>query len=152
MNILIIYATNSGSTFLVSDHIAQQLRAHSHQVTLQNIIDTQPGNLLEYDIVFLGSNSWDFEHKEGQPHHAFMKFLEGIQDWNLTEHRYVVFGCGDKSYQYFCGALDVISQYVETHQGKIIHEPLKINQFFFHDPDEVYKQVDEWLSDVETKF
>ncbi|MEO8581357.1 MAG: flavodoxin domain-containing protein [Patescibacteria group bacterium] len=152
MNILVTYATNSGSTYLVAKYISEKLQEHTHQVTLLNIMDANPEDLLKYDLVFLGSNSWDFEHKEGQPHHAFMQFLDGIKDVQLSDHKYVLFGCGDKSYQYFCGALTVIEEFVKAHAGQVIAEPLKINQYFFNDTDKIHSQIDSWLSEVEQKF
>lgn len=152
MNILVAYATNSGSTHLVADYITQKLQEHSHQVSLQNVIETSGEDLTKYDIVFLGSNSWDFDKKEGQPHHAFMQFFEQIPNINLDGHRYVLFGCGDKSYQYFCGALTVIEEFVKNHGGQIIAEPLKINQYYFNDPDHIHAQIDQWLSEVESHF
>lgn len=152
MNILIVYATNSGSTYLIADHLRQQLEQHSHQITLKNVIEIAPQDLLNYDVVFLGSNSWDFERKEGQPHHAFVQFIQQANELRLDNHKYAIFGCGDRSYMIFCGALQVISEFVTSHGGTILHEPLRIDRFYFNDSDQIYAQADQWLSEVEKHF
>lgn len=152
MNILVTYATNSGSTYLVAQYIANKLQEKNHQVSLLNVIEVAPEDLTKYDLCFLGSNSWDFNRKEGQPHHAFMQFLELAKDIRLEGKRFSLFGCGDKSYQYFCGSLTVIGGFIKEHGGEIIGNQLKINQYYFSDPDHIHQQIDEWLNETEKHF
>jgi flavodoxin I len=152
MNILITYATNSGSTYLVAKYIADRLEEHHHQVNLVNVIETAIEDLTNYDLVFLGSNSWDFDRKEGQPHHAFIQFLDQAKDINLAGRKYILFGCGDRSYQYFCGSLTIIGDFITQHGGEILATPLKINQYYFSDPNQIHQQIDDWLSQVESHF
>lgn len=144
MHILVAYATNSGSTYLVAKRISEVLQTLSHTTDLRDITTLTPADLSPYDLYFFGSNSWDFQGKEGQPQHKFIHFLETAQAEDWTDKKFAVFGCGDKTYMIFCGAVQVISDFITAHHGTIINEPLKINQFYLHDQDEVYTLVEEW--------
>ena len=148
MTILIAYATNSGSTYLVAKHLSDQLKKKNLDNTLINVIELGVDDVLKYDLVFFGSNSWDFERKEGQPHHAFIQFLDQAKSVNWQGKKFAMFGCGDKTYMRFCGALDILSEFIESHDGNLVSKPLKIDRFYFNDQDETFKQVDAWLEGI----
>ena len=146
MRILIAYATNSGSTYLVAKYVMERLCDRECEMILKNITDVDPDEIDQYDLVAFGSNSWDFERKEGQPHHFFMKFLQTAQNVNWSGCKFILFGCGDRSYQHFCGALDVINDFVTQHGGQVLAEPLRVDRYYFQDPDEVQKEIDNWVA------
>lgn len=147
MNILIAYATNSGSTYLVSQMIEEQLEGHT--VQLHDISTMHPDDFLAYDLIIFGSPSWDFEHKEGQPHYKFFQFFREFSDFRtLMGKKCAVFALGDKSYTYFCGAADELTKFVTEKQGELIVEPLKINRFYFSDTEQVKGAIQEWVKSL----
>lgn len=148
MKILLLYATNSGSTFLISQQIAQIYSEANHQVELVDIRFATPKNFQDHDLIIMGSPSWDNQELEGQPHQAFFDFFQQHQTLRFDDQRVCVFGLGDKSYIYFCGAVDVLKKWVEDRGGQIFHEPLRINRFYFHDPEVSFKQAEEWAQSV----
>jgi flavodoxin I len=145
MKTLVAYATNSGSTYLLANQVKQTLEELGHEVFITNIIELDPQELYKHEFIFFGSNSWDFEGKEGQPHHAFMQFMDVIKDHDLGGRKFALFGCGDRSYQHFCGALDVIQKFVTEHQGEVVGQPLRINQFYFNHQDEIFATTEDWV-------
>lgn len=148
MKILVAYGTNSGSTYLVAKRVMDQLCDRECELTLKNIVDVDPNEVHDYELVAFGSNSWDFENKEGQPHHYFLRFLDTAKDVDWSGKKFAIFGCGDQSYQHFCGALDIIQEFVTHHGGLVLSEPLRIDRYYFQDPDEVEKQIDDWVQNL----
>jgi len=61
MNILLVYATNSGGTQLASQIVQEHLMSQNLQVTMKEVRDTQPEELTDADAVILASSTWDYE-------------------------------------------------------------------------------------------
>ena len=59
-----------------------------------------------------------------------------------------VFGCGDSSYEYFCGAVDAIQEKVEEIGGVLIADALKIDG----DPMDAKDEIIEWAATVARKM
>ena len=147
MNALLAYATNSGSTYLVSQQIAD-LISHKHEVTLKQIREVKPEDLHNYDVVIFGSHSWDYRDEkgrhEGYPHYDFVEFMKQSEESKFPEKKFIVFGLGDRDFTFFCGAVDHLIKYIENIGGKILVEPLRIDRYFFN--EEIRKQeINEWV-------
>jgi len=56
--------------------------------------------------------------------------------------RLAVFGCGDMSYTYFCGAVDAIEERLKKLGASLVSESLRIDG----EPEET--EVSEWIEDV----
>lgn len=147
MNVLLIYATNSGSTFEVSNLISQILTEAGHQVTVKNIQEITAPDFANYEAVLLGSPSWDYEGKEGQPHHDFTAFINSYPEGMIySDKKFAVFGLGDSNYTHFCGAVDHLVEFVTNKiQGQLVAEPLKIDQFYSN-MDTGTQQVNDWVT------
>lgn len=145
MNILIIYATNSGSTFEVANHLSQKLSEKSHTVEVKNITEANHDDLGNYEVVLLGSPSWEYEGNEGYPQADFVSFMNNHpQEKVFPQTKFAIFGLGDKNYELFCGAVDHLEQYVQKLQGQIISEPLKIDAYY-NDMVAGQSAVESWL-------
>jgi len=129
MKIIVVYATNTGNTYLTAQVITQMLDS-GHQVTMVNADDADPKTLADYDLILLGSSSWDWQGKEGHPLRAMMGFLEKAQDLNLSGKSFALFGCGDTDFRLFCGAVDHLEDFVNKSNGKLVCEPLKIDKLY----------------------
>lgn len=145
MNILLVYATNSGSTFLVSEYIQQFLQNKQHSVTVKQFKEIQPNHFEGFDLIVMGSPSWDYKKKEGMPHHDVMAFIEGNPEINFEGKKFAFFGLGDKNYAYFTGAVDHILQFVKSHGGQISTPPLRINRFYFNDQELISRDIGQWV-------
>jgi flavodoxin len=132
MRIIILYATNSGSTYTAAKIIKETLEEASHEVTLLNARDYSFADSLQADFVIWGSPSWKWEEDEGAPHEAFIERMNQEAHLDFTDKRFAVFGCGDSDYTYFCGAVDKLANFITDHHGQIVTQPLKLDGFFFN--------------------
>lgn len=147
MKILIAYATYSGGTQMASEFVKEKLEEKNHQVDLKIINEVSAENFDIYDLLIFASPSWNYDGKEGQPHQDFMIWMENNQSLDLKGKRIVIFGLGDSSYTYFCGAVDILTGFFKSHNGEIIDEPLKIDNYLF-DMEKNNKLIEEWLNKV----
>ena len=143
MNILIVYATYSGGTQEASHIVEQTLKDKGNLVIVKTPSETTVDEVIKNDLVIFGSPSWDIDGKSGQTHEEFPPFLEKLKNTNLENKPFAVFGLGDKSYEHFCGAVDILEQFVKDKKGKLVVESLRINGFFF-DQEANTKLLQEW--------
>lgn len=150
MKILIVYATNTGNTYLAAQIIRDML-SHYHKVTLTNANDTPPNIIDDYDLILLGSSSWDWQGKEGHPIQSMINYLESLNTTKIQGQKFVVFGCGDTDFKLFCGAVDKITDFISATGGQIVSEPLKIDKFY---TDVLHKveQVKAWANSLNAQL
>jgi flavodoxin len=63
---------------------------------------------------------------------------------DLSGRKAAVFGCGDSSYTYFCGAVDAIEDKVKELGGELISDGLKIDG----DPDDSIEEIKSWAEKI----
>lgn len=151
MNILIIYATNSGGTEHVANLIADVLRGGQHTVTVQHVRDTKADQLSGYDGILFGSPSWDYNGKEGQLHEEMRVFVEDAAGISLEGKKVAVFGLGDSSYMYFTGAVNHLEKFVADCHSSLLVPSLRIDGFYF-DLDTNEQRAKEWAQDLATQL
>jgi len=150
-NILIVYASNSGSTFLVGEMIKNYL-SKKYTVAMQTAAMTQPDDLEKYDIILLGSPSWHvLSRGDGFPQETMLAFMERCAGRSFPDKRFAAFGCGDSDYTLFCGAVFRLETFIGKLQGQKIMEPLKVDSYFFR-PVEGDKQVEQWAGELMKKI
>lgn len=132
MKILIVYASNSGSTYLVANQLREVLRA-KHAVTVKKAAETTPDMVQKYPVVLLGSPSWSVEGHEGYPQETILRLMREMENiqYDGRRQRWALFGCGDTSYTFFCGAVDHLEHFVRSFGGESLLSPLKIDGYFF---------------------
>jgi flavodoxin I len=146
MKILILYATNSGGTEMAAQEIVNKLQG-THTVTLKRIIDTNPEEIQAHDLIVLGSPSWDYTDKEGQPHEDFFTFKKNVSGNPFDGKKIAIFGLGDSSYKVFTGAVDELEKWVLEWKGQKIVDSMRIDKFFFNQ-SEAMQKIDEWCGKV----
>ncbi|MFA9288939.1 MAG: flavodoxin family protein [Weeksellaceae bacterium] len=132
MNILIVFETYSNGTQTAVDVVSDVLKQHGHQVTMKKARETDPVEFQTPGTIILASPSWLVDGKDGQPHEFMKAFLQKATTVDLTGKYCAVFGLGDSTYARFTGAVDHLVEFVETHHGKLIVEPLRVDEFYFH--------------------
>lgn len=147
MNIIVLYATNSGSTFMAAQVVADVLKQAGSQVTLKNVNEADPNSLINYDLVVIGSPSYDYEGKEGQPHEDISSFLSKLSKEVIQNKKTAIFGLGDASYMEFCGAVKVIEKILGDFGSKQVAESLCIDGFFFQQ-DQNTQKLSDWTKNL----
>lgn len=140
MNILIIYSTNSGSTYAAVTQVADVLN-EKYTVTIKEALDIKPDELLATDAVILASPSWDYEDKEGQPHENMMTLLNTMKGKQILKP-FAILGLGDKSYTNFCGAVTLLEGFVKNCGGTLLIDSLKVDQYYTN--HDAAQQVTDW--------
>ncbi|MCX8008856.1 MAG: flavodoxin family protein [Patescibacteria group bacterium] len=141
MNILILYATNSGGTEMAAQMIGQHLSDHT--IEIKRVLEQNPDTLNQYDCILFGSPSWDYDGKEGQPHDDFWEFKKKMEGKTLNGKRCAIFGLGDSSYKIFTGAVDVLEQWVNEWKGTLIVPSIRIDKFYYQQAENA-QLIEEW--------
>ncbi len=151
MKVLISYASNSGSTYLVSQLIKETLVALRHDVVLQKSLDTQVKDVINADVWLVGSPSWKVNNKEGQPHEDILEMMSRLKDQNLDKKKVALFGCGDSAYLTFCGAVDELELFIKKVNAHQLVPSLKIDGFYF-DIETNSKKTKAWATVLSEMF
>ncbi|MCS7093029.1 MAG: flavodoxin domain-containing protein [Patescibacteria group bacterium] len=147
MKILVIYATYSGGTQVACEFVIQFLQEWGHDVELKQISQVSSETFDSFDLLIFASPSWNFEDKEGQPHQDFLSWINKNQEINLAKKKTAVFGLGDSSYTSFCGAVDIIKEFLENHNATVILPTLKIDGYLFNQ-EKNNVLIKEWLKKI----
>lgn len=147
MKILISYATYSGSTEATAEYIKDLLDKQNHDVTFKNIAEVMAEEIKNYDLSLFGSPSWLQNGEQGQPHTYFFDFFETYKDELFENTRIGLFGLGDQTYTYYCGAVDIIGQFFTERKATIQGETLRIENFYI-DNNGKEEQVKEWVNQM----
>ena len=142
---LIVYGSTTGNTESVSDDIAKILEKNGHCVEIRNAADVHVEGMAEgFDAVFLGCSTWGDDDVELQD--DFIPVFDELGTAGLSGKNVAVFGCGDSSYEHFCGAVDAIERRAEELGANLIGDSLKVDG----DPDT--GEITAWTDAVMTKM
>ncbi|SCX98190.1 flavodoxin [Desulfoluna spongiiphila] len=139
---LIIFGSTTGNTENTAERIGGILNAKGLEVTVQNVSDATPGDEAGYDLVLYGCSTWGEDEIELQD--DFIDYYEAMDKAALGGKKVGVFGCGDSSYTWFCGAVDAIEEKVRNIGGTLVAEGLKIDG----EPDDYEDEIDAWATGV----
>lgn len=151
MNVLLVYATNSGTTMMTAQAVSDTLTQKGHTVTMKEVRDASPDDFAAHDIVILGSPSWDFDGQEGMPHEDYMPLIEKLKTKSFEGKPFAVFGLGDSSYTHFCGAVDHLETLISDIKGTLISPSLRIDNFF-SDQNKHTQAIGEWAEGIAGKL
>ena len=142
-NALIVYGSTTGNTEIVAEQISDILKEKGIDVTLKNVTNTKVDELGGgYDLTMLGSSTWGEDEIEFQE--DFAPFFEELDKAQLKDKKVAIFGCGDSSYEYFCGAIDLLEEKMEELGVKMVNEPLRIDG----DPEDSSSDIVDWAAEV----
>jgi flavodoxin short chain len=143
--VLIVYGSTTGNTEDVADTIGKVLERNGNNVEVRNAADVAVNDMADgFDAVFLGSSTWGDDSIELQD--DFIPVYETLDTAGLKGRKVAVFGCGDSSYEYFCGAVDAIEEKSEELGANLLGDSLKIDG----DPD--MDEVTAWAETVMAKL
>ncbi|GAB6057543.1 flavodoxin [Desulfonatronum parangueonense] len=144
--VLIVYGSTTGNTEHVAEVTGRVLEKMGHEVTVKNVVDTKIEELGNgVDLTLLGASTWGEEEIEFQE--DFEPFYEEMDNARLAGKKVALFGCGDSSYEHFCGAVVLLRQKVEALGANLVNEPLLIDG----DPSVARSDIEEWAEEVGKK-
>ncbi|MFH2022594.1 MAG: flavodoxin domain-containing protein [Patescibacteria group bacterium] len=144
-SILVAYATMTGNTSTVAEAMVQHLVSKPAKalVKLIDLAELTPADLLNYDLIILGSSTWD----DGDVNQVAKEFLGRLQadKLDISKLKFAIFGLGDSFYPNFCKAPDVLQTCIADLGGQVVGELLRLDGF----PDEKALQATkEWVDSV----
>lgn len=140
--VLIIYGSTTGNTETASEIIEKTLSSKGADVDCKNVTDAAPGDMKDADLILLGCSTWGEDSIELQD--DFIPFYESMDEGSVKDKKIGVFGCGDSTYTYFCGAVDAIEEKVRELSGKLVVDGLKIDG----DPTDSKGDILHWADEV----
>ena len=150
MDILLVYATNSGGTAQAAQMIADIVTSKGHSVIVREAKDASPDDLTAAPFIILGSPSWDYNGMEGQPLPEMADFINRCKDIQLEGKPCAVFGLGDSSYTYFCGAVTYLEAFVKRAKGTLTVPSLKVDGFYMR--PEAQEHITTWANELAEKL
>lgn len=148
MKILVLFGSSTGNTEELANTIYEQLQKLGYEPDLVNIAETAEINYSDYQVLLLGSSTWD----EGQVQLDFRFHLEDLQgnQPDLNGKLFAVFGTGESCYEFFAEGVNKLEEQYSQFGADKLHDPLKIDTLE-EDPVENEKVV-EWAKAVAEKL
>ncbi|WP_027178847.1 flavodoxin [Maridesulfovibrio bastinii] len=138
---LIVFGSTTGNTESVADILSEVLEKKGIDTELKNAADVSAASLSDgKDIILFGCSTWGDDEIELQD--DFIPLYDDLEQAGLKEKKVAVFGCGDSSYTYFCGAVDAIEEKAGKLGADIVVDSLKI------DGDPSRSEVESWAEEV----
>lgn len=139
---LIVYGSTTGNTEYVAGLAERTLADAGATVKKMDASDAAPEGLCRgYDLVLFGCSTWGDESIELQD--DFIPLFDSFDSIDAKGKTVAVFGCGDSSYTYFCGAVDAIEQKLGELGAEVI-DTLKIDG----DPQSEKDEIEGWVKRV----
>ena len=142
-NVLIVYGSTTGNTQWVAGEIKKVFDGHGHSVESKSADKVSADGLCNgKDMVLFGCSTWGQDEIELQE--DFIPLFEAFDKIGANGVKTGVFGCGDEDYTYYCGAVDAITEKLESLGAKVVGGKLKING----DPGDSAEAIKTWTAGV----
>lgn len=132
---LVIYGTTTGNTEMLAEEIVSELKSKEIDATMKNVMDTNINELSDYDVILLGSSTWE----EGELQDDFTTFYSDLKMMNLKGKKVAVFGPGDSSYENFCEAVNILEKCLEKCEADLLLDGLKIDGEIYDSTEKITK-------------
>lgn len=123
--VLMVYASLSGNTEIITDIIAEHLTEIGHQVVVKSfdfdVIDMT--TLHEYDAVLVGTYTWD----DGELPYESEDFYIDVETVDISDIIFGVYGSADSFYDTYGLAIDLMADRIKNQGGNLLAERLKID-------------------------
>ncbi|MDR0355804.1 MAG: flavodoxin [Deltaproteobacteria bacterium] len=138
-NVLIVYGSTTGNTEWVAGQLKEQIAAAGHAVECGKAGSLPASGLCSgRDMVLFGCSTWGSDDIELQD--DFIPLFEAFDSIGASGVKTAVFGCGDEDYTHFCGAVDAITDKLNSLGSKVVGDKLKING----DPGDSAEAIKTW--------
>ena len=141
-SVLIVYGSTTGNTEFTAQTIGQVFNTAGMTVEVQDVSNVVVAGLCaRYDLILFGCSTWGDDEIELQD--DFVPFFDEMESIGANGKNVAVFGCGDSSYTYYCGAVDVISEKLQQLGANVI-DTLKLDGA----PQSEKDAIDEWAESI----
>ena len=133
---IVIFASTTGNTEALAESVSSGLKEGGLEVTVKNVADASVDELANYDLVVLGSSTWDGLNDD------FEDFYQKMAGLSLTGKKAAVFGPGDKENypNAFCESVDILEEKLRQCGADMVAEGLKIDRPMGEEMDDAAKE------------
>ena len=143
---MIIYTSLTGNTEACAEIVSAQLEEHGIDVTMEDVMLSEPEDFLDYDIVLVGSYTYGVD---GVLPDEMEEFHEELAELDLSGKVYGVFGSGDDFYPVFCSAVDDFEEQFEKAGAVKGGTGVKVNLYPEEEDEELLKKL---ADDIVAKY
>jgi len=123
--ILMLYASQTGNTELMAEAMSAFLEHNKIDVAMKTFdfdpIDVE--DLKNYDAILIGTHTWD----DGDLPYEVEDFYEELEDVNIENKLFAVFGSCDSFYDTYGGAIDLMGERLEELGAAVVTPWLKVD-------------------------
>jgi flavodoxin I len=120
---IIVYGSTTGNTQTLAEKINDTLQKYNGNVELVEVTDINASDLIAYDLILLGCSTWG----TGELQNDFVFFEDEMKEIDLTHKKAACFGPGDRGYELFCEAVNILENRLEECGAQIITDSLKVD-------------------------
>lgn len=140
---IIVYGSTTGNTELMAGHVAIGMKEAGADVTIKDVRDANIDELTGYDIVVLGSSTWN----GGELQEDFIDFYDDLEELPLEGTKAAAFGPGDSNHESFCAAVDMLEQRLRERGATLVAPSMKVDG----DVEAVESETREWGKQVASR-
>ncbi len=157
-NVLIVFGSTSGNTAYLSKFVQSGLEKAGHTVVRKNVKEAQIEELSSYDLIVLGSSTWDGQkidgvtdmkeqnrNVQGRLQIDMRPFVEAFSHLNLDQKPVAIFGVGHYSYTYTCNAANLLEDAVKQANGKLVVDTFRVTDVADLSAD----AIELWAKDIQ---
>lgn len=142
MKIAIAFASLSGNTLSIANHLQDFLLNLGHDVTMYDMMDTSAEQLKTHNLVLMGISTYD----DGLNPIGELFFSSADADNHFCNHtKFAIFSLGDSSYPNFAIAGETVMEKLKT-MGALVLEPI----LTLDGPptEEMFAESEEWVEQI----
>jgi len=123
MRTIVVFGSFVGNTETLAGYVKRGLEAAGHTVVLKDVVYADPEELKDYDLIVLGSPTYEPKMIQDD----MIPFYEKLKEVDLSGKKAAAFGPGDTAWPDFCEAVKYLEERL-THCGaQIVCESLMID-------------------------
>lgn len=147
MRIALLYETYSSTTEAVVAIVKECWDQKGHEVVVSKLQDRMDFTSESYDLVVLATPSWFDRGQEGQPHTAFLSYMDTHVGDDFSGKKFGFIGLGDSNYAHFCLAIDILEDFFTQRGAQKWGETLKLDNFYLNTEEET-KKIHDWCNSL----
>jgi len=141
---LIVYGSETGNTKSTAHAISAVLRQEGIEVSICDAKEVETSTLCQdVDLTLLGSSSRGDRDTISFPP-SFAPLYEQLNRAEIRRKKLAIFGCGDSTHPYFCGAVELLQEKIGDLGGELVHPSLRIDG----DPLESAAEIRSWSRSI----
>lgn len=144
MKILIVFGSLLGKTKRIAILIGHLLKESGFNVKVKDVKDTNVAELNDYDVIILGSSTWD----DGMLQFDFRSFNNELNENQLNGKNFAIFALGGKRYIHFCTAANILEGTVKRVKGDLLLQSLRLDLDHDEPSDKRDNDVITWVKNL----